>query len=100
MNYPLTGDRFGLFGRFRHHFVGLSDADDFLNRGFALRDATPAVMPKINHSFGDRALLQLTSVALLHDHFSQRLGDDANFVDGRAPLIASLPAIFTAFAPL
>src|SRR5262249_26405048 len=58
------------FGRFRHHLVGLRDPNDFFDSCFALSDAAPAVLSQSLHAFGNRTLLELATIALLHDQFS------------------------------
>src|SRR6266700_6928087 len=50
-------------------------------------------MPQCLHAFGDGALLELAAIALLHDQLSQRLSNEANFIDRRATLIAGLAAL-------
>ena len=91
-------NRLGFGARFRHHFVSLRDSNDFLDRGTALRHATPAVLPQRFHPFRNGALLQLAAIPLLHDHFAQWLGHDADFVNRGATLIAGLPTLIATFA--
>src|SRR5882724_8078977 len=88
--------RLGFFGRFSHHFVGLRDAHNFFDGCFALRDASPAVLPQSFHAFDNGTLLKLAAIALSHNQLSQRLSDVANFIDRRATLIAGLAALITA----
>src|SRR5437773_2478972 len=88
--------RLGFFGRFSHHFVSLSDAHKFFDGCFALRDASPAVLPQSFHAFDNGTLLELAPIAFSHDQFSQRFSDGANFIDRRATLIAGLAALITA----
>src|SRR5262249_27481620 len=85
--------RLGFFGRFGHYFISLSDADNLFDGCSALGDAPPAVVSQRFHTFSNSALLQFAAVALLHDESPQRLGDEANFVDRRATLIAGLAAL-------
>src|SRR5215472_12334803 len=92
--------RFSFFGGLSHHFVGLRDAHHFFDGGSALRHASPTVLTQRFHPFGYGALLELTAVALLHDQLAKRLGDQTNFIDRGAPLISSLPALITTYAPL
>jgi hypothetical protein len=63
-------DRLGFFGRFGHHFVSLRNPHYFFDSRFALRDATPAILPQRFHAFGDGALFELAAIALPHDHLS------------------------------
>ena len=60
-------DRLGVLGRFRHYFISLRDADDFLDRRIAFRDPTPAILPQGFHTFGNGALLELAAIFLLHN---------------------------------
>src|ERR1700730_8543186 len=83
----------GFLGRLGHDFVGLGDAHDFLDRCLALGNATPAILPQRFHAFGNRALLELTAITFLHDHFTKRLGHETNFVNRGASLITGLPAL-------
>src|SRR5437867_2910095 len=92
--------RLGFFGRFSHHFVSLRDAHNFFDGCFALRDASPAVLPQSFHAFDNGTLLKLAAIAFSHDQLSKRLGDGANFIDRRATLIAGLAALITAGATL
>src|SRR5262249_26016694 len=85
--------RLGFFGRFGHYFIGLSDADNLFDGCSALGNAPPAVLSQRFHTFSNSALLQFAAVALLHDEPPQRLGDEANFVDRCATLIAGLAAL-------
>jgi len=86
--------------RLRHHFVSLGDADHFFDRGNALSDPSPAIVPQRFHALRNSALLQLASVSLLQNQSPQRLGHEADLVDGNAPLIASLPAMIAARAAI
>jgi len=43
--------------RLRHHFVGLSNAHHFFDRGNALSDASPAIVPQRFHALRNSALL-------------------------------------------
>ena len=92
--------RLGFFGRFSHHFVSLRDAHNFFDGCFALRDASPAVLPQSFHAFDDGTLLELAAIAFSHDQLSKRFSDGANFIDRRATLIAGLAALITAGATL
>src|SRR5438093_4349490 len=85
--------RLGFFGRFSHHFVGLSHAHNFFDGCSALGDAAPAVLPQSFHTFGNGTLLEFAAIAFSHDQFSQRLSDEANFINRRATLIAGLAAL-------
>src|SRR5206468_10086979 len=85
--------RLGFFGRFGHHFVSLRDAHNFFDGCSALGDPSPAVLPQSLHTLGDGTLFELAAIALLHDQLPQRLCDEANFIDCRTTLIASLTAL-------
>src|SRR5436309_12357937 len=89
----------GFFGRFSHHFVRLRNTHDFFNSRFALGDASPAVLPQGLHTFSDGTLLQFASIAFSHDQLSQRLSNEANFINRRATLVASLAALIATSAP-
>src|SRR6201997_213379 len=97
--YPASY-RLGFFGSFRHHFVSLRDAHNFFDGCFALGDASPAVVSQSLHAFGDGTLLELTTIALLHDQLPHRLRDETNFINRRTTLIAGLPALITTGATL
>src|SRR5262249_39770967 len=58
----------------------------------------PAILAQSFHAFDNGTLLELAAIFLLHDQLPQRFGDNANFVNRRAALIASVPTIFTPFA--
>ena len=92
--------RLGFFGRFSHHFVSLRDPHNFFDGCSALRDASPAVLPQSLHTFDNGTLLKLAAIAFSHDQLSQRLSDEANFIDRCATLIAGLAALITARATL
>src|SRR6058998_203646 len=89
----------GFFGRFSHYFVRLRNAHDFFNSRFALGDAPPAVMPQGLHTFGDGTLLQFAAIAFSHDQLSQRLSNEANFINRGATLVAGLAALIATSAP-
>src|SRR4051794_30868599 len=85
---------------FSHHFVSLRYADNFFDSCFALGYASPAILPQSLHAFGNSTLLQLAAVTPTHDELSQRLSDDADFINrcatlvtGMATLIATGPAL-------
>src|SRR6201997_561584 len=96
--YPASY-RLGFFGSFSHHFVSLRDAHNFFDGCFALGDASPAVVSQSLHAFGDSTLLELTTIALLHDQLPHRLRDETNFIDRRTTLGAGLAAVITTHAP-
>src|SRR5438552_18908471 len=91
-------NRLSFGARFRHHFVSLRHPNHFLDSGAALRYAAPAVLPQRFHPLRNSALLQLAPIALLHDHFAQWLGHDADFVNRGATLVTGLPALIATFA--
>src|SRR5881392_1159806 len=89
----------GFFGRFSHYFVRLRNAHDFFNSRFALGDASPAVLPQGLHTFSDGTLLQFAAIAFSHDQLSQRLSNEANFINRGATLVAGLAALIATSAP-
>src|SRR6266581_1403542 len=91
-------DRFRLLRRFGHDLISLRNAHNFFDSRFALGNTSPAILPQSFHTFSNGALLELAAVAFLHDQFSQRLRHQANLVNGRAALIAGLPALIAAAA--
>src|SRR6266496_274136 len=93
-----THYRLGFCGSFSHHFVSLRNAHNFFDGCFALGHASPAVIPQSLHAFGDGALLQLVTIALLHDQLPHRLRDETNFINRRTTLVAGLAALITTSA--
>src|SRR5947208_9223831 len=87
------------FARFSHHFVRLRNTHYFFNSRFALGDASPAVLPQGLHTFSDGTLLQFAAIAFSHDQLSQRLSNEANFINRRATLVAGLAALIATSAP-
>src|SRR5207245_10412439 len=92
--------RLSFYAGLSHYFVSLSDAHNFFDRCSALGHAPPAVLPQSFHAFGNSALLQLAAITPSHDQLSQRLGDNANFVNRCATLVTSLATLIaTGAAP-
>src|SRR4029077_10439503 len=88
-------DRLRFCSGFSHHFVSLRDANNFFDSCFALGYASPAILPQSLHAFGNSTLLQLAAVTPPHDQLSQRLRDDAHFINRCATLVTGMATLIT-----
>src|SRR6185503_12224843 len=88
-------DRLRFCSGFSHHFVSLRDANNFFDGCFALGYAAPAILPQSLHTFGNSTLLQLAAVTPPHDQLSQRLRDDADFINRCATLVTGMATLIT-----
>src|SRR6476469_7432669 len=89
-------DRLRFCSCFSHHFVILRDPNNFFDSCFALGYASPTILPQSLHAFGNSTLLQLAAVTPPHDQLSQRLCDDADFINRCATLVTGMATLITA----